>query len=195
MTYSIIANENAAGISRQMRSDARRHPQILAKSISRLAFFGREDSKELMKRELDRPKPFTVNAVGSTRATTAKPEADVFVNKNNTYLHFMVFGGVRQSRGRILVPDAKLRTDRYGNLSRAKRRRIVASPKTFVVNSGGRRSLVRRVRKRLEFVGGLEQRVSYKRGGYWGFFESTVRTYDRRFNKIFNQEHTKAIRR
>lgn len=195
MSYEVLATGNGPAIARTIRRDARRHPQIMAKALSRLAYFGQHDARESMKRELDRPKPFTLNAVNYKRASVRNLESSVFVNPNNTYLHYMVYGGTRQERGRILVPDRALRTDRYGNLGRAKRRRIIASPNSFVVKRGGRKLLMRRVGKRLDFVASLEERASYRSGGYWKFHDSGVRAYSRRFNSLFIQEHRRAIRR
>lgn len=195
MAYSVLATTNGPAISRQIRADAAKHPRILSNALSRLAYYGRLDAQDSMKRELDRPKPFTVKAVNYTKSNARTLRSSVFVNKNNTYLPTVVYGGIRQNRGRILVPNRQLRTDRYGNLGRARRRNILSSPKTFVINKGGKKKLYRRTgKRRIQFVASLERSTRYKAGGYWKFHDSALRTHDRRFSRLLTLEHRKLIK-
>lgn len=195
MLYSVITSTNADEVSRKIRSDVVKHPVILSKALSRLAYLAKEDSKDSMVKELDRPKPFTQNAIQYQKANTRTLTSAIFVNKKNTYLQFMVYGGVRRkSRGRVLVPGKNLRNDRYGQLSRAKRRRILKSPKTFRVEKNGQSYLMRRIGKRTEFVASLEKQTKYKTTGYWKFHDAGLRSYDKRFNKLIIAEHRKYIK-
>ena len=196
MAYTITAQTNALEISSQVLRDARKHPQIINATLNRLAFFSRKDGQDSMKRDLDRPKRFTLNALIFSRSSVKTLRSSVFVNRNNTYLHYMVFGGLRKNeRGRILVPSRALRTDAAGNLSRGRRRRLVNDPKTFVKQKGGQRMLLRRVRRRVQFVATLEQTTRYRTTGYWKFFESAENTFDSRFPALFRSEHRRFIAR
>ena len=191
MSYRIVVSNS--NVSDRIKKDAKKHPKILNKSLNRLAYFGKIDAQESMKQELDRPKPFTLRAIQYKRSTIQTLSAKVYVNKNNNYLHYLVYGGVRRNSGKILIPATRLRSDRYGNLSRARRKRIVNDPKTFKSKRGRTEVLMQRKARNTQFVGALVQQARYK-GGTWRFHESGLNTYDRRFPTIFKQEFNKEIR-
>lgn len=195
MAYSIIASSNGRAVQEQLLADASKHPQALSNALSKLAYQAKIDSVESAKKELDRPKPYTLKAIIYKKSKRTTLVSSVLINPNNEYLPTVVYGGTRRNKGRVLVPSRKLRTDRYGNLGKARRKRILASPKTFKVTRGGKTFLMRRIGKRVEFVASLEKSTEYRKSGYWKFHDSNLRTYDRRFGGLFNAEYTKALTR
>ena len=195
MAYSITIGTNGREVETRLRADADKHPAVLSAALSRLAYFARLDSQESAKKELDRPKPYTLKAINYSKSSRSTLRSSVFINKNNDYIHMVVYGGIRRNRGRILVPDKSLRTDKYGNLSRTRRRNLLRNPKTFKVARGGKEFLMRRVGKRVKFVASLERSTKYKTKGYWNFHDSNLKTYDRRFGLLFNEQFYKMIKK
>lgn len=101
------------------------------------AFEVRELWKAEMPKRFDRPTPLTLNAVLYTKATKAKPYADVFIRDNafkgtapEKYLQAQVLGGSRRIKrserwlqtnagmpsGLYWVPGQGAKLDQYGNL-------------------------------------------------------------------------------
>jgi len=193
---AINAYSTAQAVKKRLRTDARKHPAILAEALSGVAFEGRRDLQKSMVTDLDRPTRFSQNALNYQKATTRTLTSSVLVNKSNGYLHFMVFGGVRTAsqRGRVLVPAKQLRTNRHGNLSKARRRRFVSSPSTFSIRKGRKQVLMNRSGRKVTLVGALEQETKYDATGYWDFFGHGLKAFDRHFNRKYIRAFNKRIR-
>ena len=198
MAFSIVANTNSNAISARIRSDALKYPKIFSSALNSLAFHARKDEQESMRKELDRPKRFSQNAILYSKASFSNMRSSVYINPRNDYLHYMVLGGVRTPKvKRIFIPSQHLRTDASGNISRTRRRNIVKNPKTFKIRTKkGKELLMRRKSKRkLEVVANLKDRTLYRTTGYWDFYGTAIRTYDRRFNGLVVKAHDRFISR
>lgn len=194
MSFSVVAHSSAENVKKLLKQDLSKGGTILSKALSRQAYYARLDEQEGMREQLDRPKRFSQNAVSYKKSTKVSLKSSVLVNPNNDYLHRMVYGGTRlPQRKRVFVPDRKLRTDASGNMSRARRRRMLGSPKAFMVKSRkGNDVLMLRQGKRLILVGSMERQTRYK-GRYWRFHDIAVKSFDKRFDRLFLAEHRKAI--
>jgi hypothetical protein len=66
---------------------------------------------------LDRPTPFTMNAIGVERATKGKLEARVFVkHRQAEYLEVQETGGTKAPRKRAFLLPRSIRRNQYGNM-------------------------------------------------------------------------------
>ena len=180
-------------ISSNVRADVRENRRVLNSALSSLAYHARLDAQESMRRELDRPKPYTQKAVLYQRSTLNSLKSSVFINRDNEYLPRLVHTGIRYPlRKKILIPSPALRTDQYGNMSRSRRRRMLSRSNTFSIQSRGRTLLMTRIRKRLTVIGLLSDKTRYPRQ-YYDFYGSAIKTYDRRFDRLMDQAFERHV--
>lgn len=96
-------------------------PFATAQTLTELARRVADEEKRNEAAVLDRPRPFTQDAVGVIRATTKSLEATVFLKDITArYLEPYEFGGQNALNGRaVMTPvGAKSDLDQYGNLPR-----------------------------------------------------------------------------
>ena len=110
-----------AGVQNQM-------PFATAKALTRTAQQTRDELKDKIKTELDRPTSFTIRGITIETAKKTRLRARVFVKDIQAeYLWYAVEGGVM---GRMIQP-ANIRLNRYGNIPRKALKRLLARPDVF----------------------------------------------------------------
>lgn len=103
-------------------------PYSLSRALNDTARAVQTSIKDVLTKEIDKPKPFTVSApTYMTPATKTEPVAEVGLKDLQArYLGPMVRGGMRQQKvveqkfmGRFFVPSRIMPKDAYGNVSKA----------------------------------------------------------------------------
>lgn len=117
-----------------------------------------------VKRQLDRPTPFTEKGTAITPARKGQLKASVFYKSIQAgYLEKQEEGGTRQPRGRAVVVPVGARLNRYGNMTRGQVRQLLARPDTFSGQVGRAAGIFQRLKGgRLKLLVAYEPRVSYR---------------------------------
>lgn len=137
-------------VQEQLRAtfSARRLSAAAATALTRIAQAAAAAERTQMTRVFDRPKPYTLGAVGIKAATAQSPVAEVFLKGAGSdgraaskYLEPQISGGRRRlqgferllqrlgamPQGWLVVPGAGAQLDVYGNVARTQLSAIVAS--------------------------------------------------------------------
>jgi len=103
-------------------------PFATARALTKTAQDTRDALKVQIKKDLDRPTPFTVRGISSASATKASLQARVYVRDIQAgYLWYAVEGGVAGSR----VRPGNIRLNKYGNIPRKSLGKLLARPDVF----------------------------------------------------------------
>jgi hypothetical protein len=131
MTFEINIKANVDRFQRELSAVAYRQlPFATAQALTAIARRVTEAEKLNEEKVLDRPKPFTQNAIGVIPARKERQTAVVFMKDITAhYLEPYEFGGLNVLNSRALLKpvDAKRDLDQFGNL-----------PRTFLKNLKGR---------------------------------------------------------
>jgi len=120
-------------LSAQLRSLQKQVPFATAQALTSVARQIQEAERVAMKRKLENPTPFTVNAVGSTAARRDNLQAKVFVRDiAASYLEPFEFGGQHKLNSQALLNPKNIKLNKYGNLTRSKMAQLKAKPDVFV---------------------------------------------------------------
>lgn len=153
-----------------------------ALTLTRVAQRVRATEVDAMKRDFDRPTPFTLNSLYLTAATRQQPEARVWfkdpprLSEMQHYLLPEVYGGDRRfkrfestlmragrlPRGRALVPASGAPSDAYGNVQRNIYARVYADLQASPIGAN-RRDV--RGRSRADARSGRDRRYFYGNPG------------------------------
>ena len=197
MSLTLTVRHNAKDVESFYRQLPAVQSRIAADTLTTLAVQSKENQEQLLPRDLDRPTPFTLRSMVSYRASTTRLESGVFVkDRQAEYLHRLTGTGqrVRRPRGRaIFIPAKAQRTNRYGNMPRARRRSALSSAQTFTRTRGGRVGVYRRNGKGLERLGTFATETRYNRR-YWRFYENAIVHAGREFGGIWKGEWDRRMR-
>lgn len=159
-------------------------PAAIATGINRTADAVEQHELIAMERDLDRPTPFTLNAIGKYRATRQNPAALLFIRPIQwEYLKLQVKGGARRS----LLKPVKIRLDRYGNIP-GKRDGIAGivgrGVKRFAAEINGTYGVWERYGRggqRLRLLVALARNQQYRKR--WDFFGIAARVANERLER------------
>jgi hypothetical protein len=122
MTFNINIKTNIDAFQKKISALAYKQlPFATAQALTAIAKVVVVDEQANEKRALDRPKPFTTDAIGVLRANKTRMEATVFVKDiTAAYLEPYQFGGANKLNGRALLKPvgAVKDLDQFGNLPR-----------------------------------------------------------------------------
>jgi hypothetical protein len=136
MTIAFNVKTNLKAFEKQLSVIAKK--QIPFAAAQALTAIAKEVVAEEQRNErdvLDRPKPFTVNAIGVRRATKASLKATVYMRDiAASYLDSYEFGGKNKLNSKALLKPvgAKADLDQYGNLSRNYLKKLLSRSDVFV---------------------------------------------------------------
>ena len=153
-----------------------------------------------LKKDIDRPTPFTQNAfvVKKTRFNDVSFEGRVITKPiQEKYLMTQVYGGVVQAkRSYIGVPTKKADLNAYGNL-KGRRSGLVKRRTDFIANVNNIRGVYRRVGKgenqKLDLIVGFERSVNYSKR--FKFFEAGNRVVRNHLKKRLQIQINKKFKR
>lgn len=160
----------------------------------------RAEVKQL-KKDLDRPTPFTQRAFKVIRAEKrdflrGKAKAILRIKPiQDAYLKTQIFGGFKLPKRRAHVIGREARANRYGNLPRGTVKRLLARPDVFSGTVGRTRGIWQRTgrgKRDLKLLVQYVDRTSYR--PRFRFFETANRTARRFFGRQLVVELKKAIR-
>lgn len=122
----ISIRSNLKDVTRQLSALAYKQVEYAAAlAINDLAKQVAEAEKQNIKETFEKPKPFTVNAVGVKGATKRTLTATVYVRPIAAkYLAPYEEGGVHKLPGRALLNPKNIRLDQYGQLTRGTLQRL-----------------------------------------------------------------------
>ncbi|WP_433693236.1 hypothetical protein [Paraburkholderia phenoliruptrix] len=121
-------------VARALDSLARKQlPFATAQAINATATGVKEAEQQNMRKVLDAPTPFTVNAVAIKRATKSNPVALVYVKPvAAAYLLPYEIGGPNKLNSQALLKPVGAKVNQYGNLPRNLVKRLSSKPNVFV---------------------------------------------------------------
>ncbi|UPG86843.1 hypothetical protein L2Y94_05675 [Luteibacter aegosomatis] len=134
MPIEINIRSNLKEITKSLSDLAYRQVNFAAaQAINDLARQVAVAERDNIKATFEKPKPFTVNAVGVSGATKRTLTAVVYVKPIAArYLAPYEEGGVHKLPGRALLNPKNIRLDQYGQLSRTVLRRLKARRDVFI---------------------------------------------------------------
>jgi hypothetical protein len=122
MTFTVNFDSNVKAFQRSISALAHRElPYAIGQALTAIAKKVVIAEQENERKVLDRPKPFTTNAIGVQRASRTSMEAKVFMRDITAhYLEPYQFGGrnVLNSKALLKPVDAVKDLDAFGNLPR-----------------------------------------------------------------------------
>lgn len=158
--FSISVKADIAGIRRSLdRLTRRQLPYATALALNSTAELVRIGQQENLRKVLDAPTPFTINAVAVRRASKSRPEALVYIKPvAAAYLLPYERGGKNKLNSKALLKPVNARVNQYGNL-----------PRNFVKNAKAKPNMfVGKVQTKNGIVDGVWQRTAKKRGSKTG---------------------------
>ena len=131
---------NVREVERGLNDVARRQmPFAVSVAINDVLRNIKRNSEKRLKRNLDRPTPFTLKSFGIRFANKRSLTGRVFVKPvQSRYLKWAEDGGSRSPRGRAIVVPVKQRLNKYGNMPKGALRRAMAKPTVFAGTPKGR---------------------------------------------------------
>ena len=156
MAIEISLRSNLKQISKQLSALAYKQLDFAAsQAINDVAKQVAVAEKENIKATFEKPKPFTVNAVGVKGSTKRDLTAVVFVRPIAAkYLAPYEEGGSHKLPGRALLNPKNIRLDQYGQLTRSTLQRLKARSDVFIGPVNTKHGV----------VNGVWQRVKASRG-------------------------------
>lgn len=132
ITLSVKADIRS--VARSLDALARKQlPFATAQAINATAQAVKLAEQENMRKVLDAPTPFTVNAVTVKRATKSNPVALVYVKPvAAAYLLPYEIGGPNKLNSQALLKPIGAKVNQYGNLPRNLVKRLTGKPNVFV---------------------------------------------------------------
>ncbi len=203
-----------SGADAKLALAQRQVPFAMAMALTALAQDGRAAAIASLPQRLDRPTPFTMQAVGIAPATKASLQSVVFVkDRQATYLAMQETGGTRTpAPGAPINLPVGQRPNQYGNIPKGAIRRAKARDDTFVANGQGttahlppglyKRAAKGRRRKAAKGSagkagGGLQLLVAFERQAKYtprlGFVETVRAEVDRRTAERVREAVARAL--
>jgi hypothetical protein len=136
MPFTINVSSNIGEISKKLNAFATKQlPFAQAQAVTALAKRVALAEQENERKVLDRPRPFTLNAIGVRPARKSDPTATVYMkDRTARYLEPYQFGGRNVLNSQVLLKpiDSVIDLDKYGNLPRNYLRRLKERSDIFV---------------------------------------------------------------
>lgn len=131
---------NVREVERGLNDVARRQiPYATAVAINDVLKDIKRNSEKRLRRQLDRPTPFTMKAFRIRFANKRTLTGMVFVAPIQAkYLHWAEDGGTRSPKGRAIAVPVKQRLNKYGNMPKGALKRALAKPTVFAGAPKGR---------------------------------------------------------
>ena len=181
------------------RVGERNIPLAVAQSMTATAKHLAKVQKRSLTRYIDRPTKFTERAFAVQMAKardfkTGKMNAAVFAKDiQQGYLQYAVYGGTRTPKGRaIIVPGAKTRRNRYGNLTRNYMQRMVSRDDTFSGSINGVEGLWQRTTRGNKLLVLYSRTAEYEKR--YPFHEISARIVPREITKQLNRAIIRAAK-
>lgn len=166
--FTLNVRSNLKAIEKNLSAFAyKQMPFATATALTALAKLVVSAEQTNERQVLDRPKPFTLNAIGSTQATKARLEATVYMKDATArYLEPYQFGGTNVLNSKaLLLPIAAVKDlDQFGNLPRNFIKKMQGRSDVFVGPVKTPRGIVSGVWQRTVDAGGAVS-VTRTKGG------------------------------
>jgi len=191
----VSVKSNIKQFSKQLRGFEDQIPFAASKALNKTAFEARGDTQEQLKKDIDRPTPFTLRGVRYRNSTKRRLIASVYFTPDRwRYLRYQVEGGRRRPQRFAIAVPAGVRRNKYGNPARGSINRLLARPDTFSATIKGTPGIWQRTRSGgLKLLYHYQSSVTYT-GGRFQFNRAVNRTVKRRFNHHFTIAMKQAIR-
>ncbi len=112
-------------------------PFAVAKGLTLTAQQVKAEEEDQLKRDTDRPIPFTQRAFYVLRATKASPVAVIGIKDiQGGYLSNLVEGGTRKPKRKALIAPADIKLNTYGNIPKNKIKALMRRSDTFTGTIG-----------------------------------------------------------
>lgn len=181
------------------RVGERNIPLAVAQSLTATAKHLKKVQTRSLPKYLDRPTKFTERAFAVRMAKardfkTGRINSAVFAKDvQQSYLQYAVYGGTRSPKGRaLIVPGAKTRLNRYGNLTRNYVRRMAARDDTFSANINGVEGLYQRTRRGNKLLVLYAPTANYDKR--YPFHQISARIVPREITKQLNRAIMRAAK-
>jgi hypothetical protein len=169
-------------------------PFVASQAINDTAFDTRAGLKETLKKDIDKPTPYTVRGVlvGRKRATKRNLRRTVDMDQARyEYMQHQLFGGTRRPRRKLIAIGRGVKRNKYGNVGRGTLKRLEGRADTYWGREGkaGTFGLWQREQgHRLKLLVGTIGEATYtKRVDWFKDAQHTVRThYQSNFARRFN---------
>lgn len=161
---------------------------VQTRAINETLFGTRSDLQKSMRETFDNPTPFTLRSMVVEKAGGGRNFGKIRVQPRQAeYLILQTRGGQRQAFNQwIVIPDNSTRKNRYGNLTRAARKKLFTDPKNrFVQQSSDRAVILRRLGTGDKVIARLRRRTNYR--SLWDFYEEARQSAQRRFPIEWNK--------
>jgi len=197
MQFGIKSNVDE--VARGLNDVARRQmPYAVSVAINDVLKDIKRNSEKRLKRQLDRPTPFTMKAFGIRYANKRTLTGKIFVKDIQAkYLKWAEDGGSRKPKGRAIAVPVKQRLNKYGNMPKGALKRAIAKPTVFTGTPKGRPDapgVYQRMGKgggKLKLLASFEPIAKYK--PRLGFKRGARRTAEARLPGALYRALTKAI--
>lgn len=130
----IDVRSNIGQITAKLNGFVRKQiPFATAQAINAVTVKIQQAEQANLPKELDRPTPFTVNAIKVRRASKGYPVGTVYMmDRTAAYLEPYEFGGLNKLNSRALLKPVDAPMNQYGNLSRNQLAKYKARKDCFV---------------------------------------------------------------
>lgn len=190
---------NVSEVERGLNDMARRQmPYAVSVAINDVLKDIKAHSEGLLRRELDRPTPFTLKAFGIRYANRRTLTGMVFAkDAQAAYLQWAEDGGTRKPAGKAVLMPVGQRLNKYGNLPRGSVGRTAAKANTFSGAPNGKpgaRGIYQRIGKggsKLKLLISYAEKAAYK--PRLGFKIGAMRTAESRLPEALYRALQKAM--
>ena len=210
MTVSVSIKVDMAKAKRFMTNVQKKQiPFATAQAITSTLHVARKDEVKQLRRDIDRPNPWTLRAfrVDGAKKTTLTGRLYILPDQIK-YLKYQIYGGVRLPKGSALaLKPAKpmtgdVRLDKYGNISRTQQARAQLARGAFSGTVSGvpgiwmppkmTKTGKRRKGSRMKLLLAYERQAVYR--PRFRFFERGQRSITTNWPREFNKAFKRAIR-
>ena len=163
--------------------------------LSAHAFLSFQYQKKKIPVDIDRPNPFTQNALAYYKARPNRLESGVFAKqKQAEYLARLLGPNVRYAQKKfVFIPAGDQRTDPYGNMP-SRRRRTALRGKIHTQRKGRNRMVFRREGRDRVYLGTFAPTTRYVRK-YWRFYDHAITHFDRTWRSTYNREFNRFMKK
>lgn len=171
----------------------RQIPFALSQAINDTVVEGRDESQKGMRRDLDRPTPWTQKGVLFKRSSKRNLQGAIYIAPNRwEYLQYQIEGGARRPAKRFIAIGLGKR-NKYGNIPgmRTKVAKLLAKPDHFQAEINGTVGVWRRMKRGLRLVVAFRRRAQYS--PKWQFFRRAEKHIEARFPIFFRRRLAKAL--
>lgn len=202
--FDLDIRADVKGLTRYMNSLQKKQiPFATSQALNDTAFQAKKDQVIQLPKTLDSPTPFTKKGMRVKKANKRAPVATIYIeDKRNEYMKYQVAGGVRKPRNKtILVPTRNLKLNKYGNITRAQRRKLFNDKKKHFTGTpqgmaGARAGVWKRTgaggRKGLVMVAEFKKQVKYEKK--YPFHQQVNRIAARNFPVNFRKRFAQALK-